>query len=123
MNRIDGPLSAKTEFRRKWVAANMERMRATNLKWREKNRARLLHSSMERYYGAKFGISVADKAAMVAAAGGKCAICIKVLVSRKDSHLDHDHATGKIRGILCGACNRRLGWYEHNQAAVNQYLT
>lgn len=36
--------------------------------------------------------------------------------------VDHDHATGKFRGLLCQICNRQLGWYENNKENINKYL-
>mgnify|MGYP001607786328 CR=1 FL=1 len=43
-----------------------------------------------------------------------CAICRSPYTIHKDSffsslHLDHDHRTGKMRGVLCGSCNRAIG--------------
>lgn len=39
-----------------------------------------------------------------------CAICKAALVwDSKTTHVDHDHATGKIRGLLCSTCNQGLG--------------
>ena len=39
---------------------------------------------------------------------GRCAIC-KIKPDNQRLHIDHDHKTGKIRGLLCGKCNRAIG--------------
>src|SRR3989442_7637556 len=46
-------------------------------------------------------------AEMVRAKGGGCAICGNPPKTRR-LHVDHDHRTGKIRGLLCHRCNRAL---------------
>lgn len=45
---------------------------------------------------------------------GVCAICRQVRLDRRRKHLDvdHDHGTGRIRGILCNKCNRLVGTVE-----------
>lgn len=45
--------------------------------------------------------------------GGRCAICGKQQRARALA-LDHDHQTGRIRGLLCMRCNRALGAYEYD---------
>jgi hypothetical protein len=52
-----------------------------------------------------------------------CAICGTdvVSVASRQTHIDHDHETGKVRGILCGKCNTglgKLGDGKHLDAAV-----
>lgn len=53
---------------------------------------------------------------------GRCAICHKEL---DKPHLDHDHKTGKVRGILCPTCNWGLGMFKdsiRNLASAIVYL-
>ena len=40
-----------------------------------------------------------------------CEICGKTIVGR-EINFDHNHKTGKFRGLLCGPCNMKIGWYE-----------
>ena len=45
--------------------------------------------------------------------GGRCAICGAEQGNRR-FHLDHDHATGRARGLLCHSCNLGLGAFRDN---------
>lgn len=41
--------------------------------------------------------------------GGRCALCRRARGMAKKLAVDHDHATGAPRGLLCSVCNRLLG--------------
>ena len=49
---------------------------------------------------------------MLAAQGGVCALCHRPPLAGKTLHVDHDHATGRVRGVLCFTCNNALGDFE-----------
>lgn len=67
----------------------------------------------------KFGITIEDYEAKLAAQNYKCAICFKKETA-VDSHskqpkslaVDHCHLTGKVRGLLCQQCNHGLGKFQ-----------
>jgi predicted nucleic acid-binding Zn ribbon protein len=58
-----------------------------------------------------YGITAEQFAAMLEEQNNLCAICRSPEWPGKGSrpHVDHDHATGKVRGLLCGKCNVALG--------------
>lgn len=63
----------------------------------------------------KYGITSADYDRMLKGQGGHCALCpvspeeIEVGRYRTFFHVDHDHGTGRVRGLLCPDCNLKLG--------------
>ena len=59
-----------------------------------------------------YGITHEDYDRMLAEQGGGCAICGSATPRTKRSeylHVDHCHATGAVRGLLCGPCNAGIG--------------
>ena len=53
---------------------------------------------------------------------GKCAICGREDNGARRFCVDHDHETGRIRGLLCGRCNTGLGFFEDNTEALRAAL-
>lgn len=56
------------------------------------------------------GVTDDEYARLLAAQGGHCALCPNTPKTRR-LHVDHDHATGRVRGLLCYRCNRALPKY------------
>ena len=64
------------------------------------------------------GISIEIYNALFDAQLGKCAICLKEPNGQRLA-IDHDHETGKIRGLLCKSCNLGLGFIKEIQYLDN----
>jgi hypothetical protein len=76
----------------------------------------------EKERARRYGLSAADYNLMLARQDGVCAICKR---SGRKLCVDHCHATGKVRGLLCSNCNRGLGFYNDNPVftqAATAYL-
>ena len=57
----------------------------------------------------RYGLTVDDYQAILVAQGGVCAIC-RGPFTRSNGSVDHDHETGRVRGILCVRCNTGIGY-------------
>jgi hypothetical protein len=62
------------------------------------------------YIMALYNITPDEYNVLLADQNGVCAICSGVEDDRRLS-IDHDHTSGYVRGLLCGACNRALGGF------------
>jgi hypothetical protein len=70
-------------------------------------RTRLYGSSRHYHLKRRYGIGAVDVEELIRQQGGVCPICDKP----GPEHVDHDHVTGRIRGILCFNCNGGLGQF------------
>lgn len=61
----------------------------------------------DKHLRTRYGISLNEYRHILLAQSGVCAIC--EVEKNEKLHVDHCHKTNKVRGLLCGACNRALG--------------
>lgn len=61
----------------------------------------------DRHLRKTYGITIEDYDRMLEEQGGRCEICGR-LPKKLSLAVDHNHKTGKVRGLLCMRCNRRL---------------
>ena len=86
---------------------------------------------VERAYRFKkmYGISMQEREELLKKADFKCEICKIPLVSEETAqtkntcHVDHDHITKKVRGVLCPNCNRGLGMFKDNLITLAAAMT
>ena len=108
----------------RWRIDNPERYKTAKTKALVRERA--------YYRQRKYGLSAADYQAMVEAQNGVCALCLRPETVKSRSGyvrplgVDHDHVTGRIRGLLCHHCNAGLGHFNDDPEVLNRlvaYLT
>lgn len=74
----------------------------------------------DAYLLKKYGITQAERDEMAAAQGWKCPICEGPLDGKLAMHIDHCHASGELRGILCSRCNQSLGLLQDDPAIIRR---
>lgn len=99
-----------------------------NDKYNVKNaskRAQYYKDNKLKFRVAKYGITEEDYNQMVEAQGNSCKVCYRYFeeVDRLSTpHIDHDHETGKVRGLLCLHCNSALGQLEDDEDIIESLL-
>ncbi|MFD1044363.1 endonuclease VII domain-containing protein [Kibdelosporangium lantanae] len=77
-----------------------------------------------RHILATYGITAGQYDELYALQGGVCAICRRATGRGKRLAVDHDHATGEVRGLLCKPCNRDvLGHLRDDVTALQRAIT
>ena len=87
---------------RTWRAAHPDRVRVYGRRWVLKN---------------KFGMTLEDYDRLFEAQGGVCAICKSPHSGHRkvrDLIIEHDHTTGRVRGLTCQFCNHGLAGFKDN---------
>jgi hypothetical protein len=104
------------------IEKRRQRMRLSNMSPEQvaKKRSR----RREKAYRENYNISVEDHDQLLHEQGGLCAICKTDKPAGSGRlNVDHDHATGAVRGLLCHSCNTALGGFgddvERLQAAID----
>lgn len=57
---------------------------------------------------------------LLAEQGGGCAICGDAAEAGGHLHVDHDHADGRVRGLLCVRCNNGLGQFKEEPDLIRE---
>jgi Recombination endonuclease VII len=65
-----------------------------------------------------YGITLEEYTAKIQEQGNVCAIC----KTKYPTDVDHNHITGKTRGILCGDCNVALGIFKENTTYLQEAI-
>ena len=84
--------------------------------WKRRHPGAMRRYRLRHYYG----LGSLGYARLVADQGGVCALCGRPPSDGKPLCVDHDHVTGRIRGLLCTNCNTGLGKFFDDADVLRQ---
>ena len=91
----------------KWQKENASRVNDVQRRNRARRGEEYRRLEREGHLRRKYGLTQNMFEALVSAQLGNCAICGANV--DLELHVDHDHRTKKVRGLLCGKCNKAIG--------------
>lgn len=95
---------------KRWRAANPDKVRAGRERYLEANRERINARKRAQRIIKQYDLLPDEYEALLAHQKGLCAICREPGKGRWGKLcIDHDHKTGKVRGLLCSDCNLGIG--------------
>lgn len=98
----------KTKERaRQWYWDNKDIARKCNKKWKQEHKDELKEKAKIADRKRKYGLTLEQIDEILITQDHRCAICRKLLKESRRC-IDHNHKTGKVRGILCVRCNAGL---------------
>src|SRR3954469_8656431 len=118
---------------RAWYAANRQHAIANVKRWQQENRVE--YNAKQRVYRSQrrdiereahllrtFGLTQADYDLLLAKQGGGCRICGRK-PGKISLHVDHDHETGGISGLLCVGGHNGLGQFHDGTNLLRRAIT
>lgn len=126
----------RVKYKHDWYLKNRTRILANRKEYRLGNLDKIQRAGRRYYiskktdaqykakrrnerYMRRFGITTDEYEEMLIEQNGVCAICLNAPKKFRLA-VDHDHKTGKIRGLLCYRCNYGLGWLGDNWEKIQR---
>lgn len=98
---------AGAAWQREWHKKHPGRKAVLAKRYRTKHKAKLAIAKRDSHLRCTYGITTKQYDIILALQGGVCAICKRPPKATR-LHVDHDHHDGRVRGLLCYFCNRRV---------------
>jgi DNA repair exonuclease SbcCD ATPase subunit len=111
----------KSAYAKTYNEQNREKVQARKKSYHERNRGKISEYNARRRYG----LTTEERTEMLEKQSGMCPICgcdLRTLSSNK-VHVDHCHATGDVRGLLCNGCNWGLGHFIDDPVRIRRAAT
>ena len=110
---------------RYWRSQCKKCINAKGQAWRQRNRVAAAVLARAGEFRRKYGLSLQEYEELLVAQDGDCAICGQPETTRLRGRLnllgvDHDHRTGRVRGLLCRKCNTAIGLLADNPELLSR---
>lgn len=102
-----------------WVEQHKARSKELQKQWNQKHGPEYGHVKKLRSYG----ITPQDYEHMLKVQEGRCNICRKSPDKDKRLHIDHNHDTGQVRGLLCFRCNFGLSFFHDSPEMLERAVS
>lgn len=106
----------RSGYDKEYYEKNRERECAKQREYRERNKDKN-RERQRKYRIEQYGISLMDYGCMLLLQDNSCALCFEVFGAERP-HIDHDHKSGEVRGLLCRRCNQGLGQLQDDPAIL-----
>ena len=125
--------SCSNQISTQWKKDNPEKVKLQKNNWTKNNKDKVkqhkanlsLETIKKHRLKSSYNLSIEDFYAMYEESNKSCSICNKPLEIHTQNKsimacVDHDHVTGKVRGILCNGCNRGIGFLQDSPTLLNK---
>jgi DNA-binding transcriptional MerR regulator len=112
------PFSPRKKQSRSYYLRNRAKVMEKQRLYRANNKERLASQHRAR----KYGMSEDEFHSLLSLQQGRCAICGTINFGGRGYQVDHNHQTGKVRGILCFRCNTAIGFIDESMETVGKII-
>lgn len=81
--------------------------------------------SRDKHLRQRYGFDHAEYERLLMMQGGCCAICDTTEPGKgfRHFHIDHNHTSGRVRGLLCARCNQAVGLFKEDKKSIQRALS
>lgn len=108
----------KKAWDKKYAENHPEQIKAIHAKHRKTDKWK--NGIVKRWLENKYGLTEEQYQEIWDKQNGLCAICGKSEETTQRLHVDHDHESNVVRGLLCGKCNRGIGMFEDKEELLQK---
>jgi hypothetical protein len=118
---LDCKRKAGREASGRYYHNHPEKVKEQNRRYEAEHKERMIELRRLGQLRRKYGITSEEFNSLASKQNGACAVC-KTSFRVTKPNVDHDHVTGRVRGLLCDGCNWAVGAFESRRDGILSYL-